>query len=123
MHTTTQAPTESILNRGQGRRKLKIAALGLTLLAAAWVIGCGLIYHEMCKPPEEFGRFMTKIPPPVAFMAFPFETMWLRARRGSLNVGDPAPDFSLATLHGRDHIRFSQLNATQPVVLVFGSYT
>lgn len=123
MHTTTQAPTESTLNHGQGRRKLKIAAFGLTLLAAAWVIGSGLIYHEMCKPPEEFGRFMTRIPPPLAFMAFPFETMWLRARRGSLNVGDAAPDFFLSRLHGKEYVRLSEMHASQPVVLVFGSYT
>jgi len=39
---------------------------------------------------------MAKMPSPVPFLLFPFETLWTRARAETLNVGDPAPDFSLA---------------------------
>ena len=42
------------------------------------------------------GRVMAKLPNPVPFLLFPFETLWTRARAETLNVGDPAPDFSLA---------------------------
>lgn len=99
------------------------AGLVLVLLAIGWAIGCGIIYSEMRKPPEEFGRFMTRIPAPVAFMAFPFETMWMRAREGALRTGDRAPDFTLTRVHETEQVRLSQLNARGPVVLVFGSYT
>jgi hypothetical protein len=64
-----------------------------------------------------------KLPGPVAFLAFPFETMWMRARAGTLKVGDPAPDFSLQKLHEDERIQLSALHQKQPVVLIFGSYT
>ena len=102
------------------RRKL-LASIVVALIV--WVVGCGVIYSEMRKPPEQFGRFMTKIPAPVAFMAFPFETLWMRARAGALSVGDRAPDFTLTKLHENERVQLSALNATQPVVLIFGSYT
>jgi len=102
------------------RRKIVIGLCGVVVV---WAIGCTVIYSEMKKPPEQFGHFMTKIPPPVAFLLFPFETMWLHARAGALNVGDRAPDFSLQPLHGGQRIHLSALNRQGPVVLVFGSYT
>jgi hypothetical protein len=66
---------------------------------------------------------MAKLPGPVPFLLFPFETAWTHARAGSLRVGDPAPDFSLLKLDRSERVRFSELNRAQPVVLVFGSYT
>ena len=102
------------------KRKL-LVVIGVVLVV--WVIGCGVIYSQMRKPPEQFWHFMTRIPAPVAFLAFPFETMWMRARAGELRVGDHAPDFSLAKLHQNERVQLSVLNATQPVVLIFGSYT
>jgi AhpC/TSA family len=95
----------------------------LCAIAVLWVIGCAFIYRQMRKPPEQFGHFMTKIPAPVAFLAFPFESMWMRARAGELNVGDAAPDFSLQRLHEDGRVQLSDLNRQQPVVLIFGSYT
>ncbi len=78
----------------------------------------------MRRPPEQFGRVMAKIPAPVAFLAFPFETLWVRARAGNLNIGDRAPDFTLARLDHSSQIQLSTLTAqAKPVVLVFGSYT
>ncbi len=78
----------------------------------------------MRQPPETFGRFMAKLPGPVPFLLFPFETLWMQARAGALRVGDPAPDFSLMKLDRSASVQLSQLTAQgKPVVLVFGSYT
>jgi len=99
-------------------------ARGLGVLGLLWLIGCGAIYGVMRQPPETFGRVMARIPGPVAFLVFPFETLWTRARAGTLQVGNPAPDFSLTKLDKSSQIQLSALTAQrQPVVLVFGSYT
>ena len=103
-------------------RKRLIAALAVVLVL--WVAGCITIYRMMRKPPETFARFMVKVPGPVAFLAFPFETMWMRARAGDLRVGDAAPDFSLLKLDKSGTVQLSSLTTQgRPVVLVFGSYT
>jgi hypothetical protein len=101
----------------------KKAAAVLCVLVVLWVIGCIEIYSAMRRPPEQFGRFMMKVPAPVAFLAFPFETMWMRARAGTLNVGDRAPDFSLMKVDKSATVKLADLNQARPVVLVFGSYT
>ena len=101
----------------------KKIVVGLCVVIVAWAIGCLVIYSEMRKPPEEFGRFMTRIPGPVAFLAFPFETLWTQARAGTVQVGDTAPDFTLQTLDKSETVRLSDLTRKEPVVLVFGSYT
>jgi hypothetical protein len=92
-------------------------------LALLWVLGCAAIYAAMRQPPETFGRVIAKIPGPVVFVAFPFETLWVNARAGQLRVGDPAPDFSLAKVDKSGQVQLSALNRQQPTVLVFGSYT
>jgi len=67
---------------------------------------------------------MAKIPGPVPFLILPFETLWMRARAGTLQVGSPAPDFALMKLDKTAPVQLSALTAQQkPVVLVFGSYT
>jgi hypothetical protein len=67
---------------------------------------------------------MAKIPGPIPFLVLPFETLWMRARAGTLRVGSPAPDFSLTKLDKTAQIQLSSLSAQRrPVVLVFGSYT
>jgi len=67
---------------------------------------------------------MAKVPGPVAFLVLPFETLWTRARAGGLQVGDPAPDFTLMKLDKSARMQLSTLMAQRrPVVLVFGSYT
>lgn len=101
----------------------KKVAVGVGVLAVLWGIGCAEIYSAMRKPPEQFGRFMMKLPGPVAFLMFPFESMWMRARAGTLNVGDRAPDFTLMKVDKSAQVQLSALNQSQPVVLVFGSYT
>lgn len=102
------------------RKRLGIAAV---VLAVAYLAFAGYIWWAMNQPPETFGRVMAKMPGPVPFLLFPFETFWMRARAGTLQVGDAAPDFSLLKLDKTERVQLSALNQQQPVVLVFGSYT
>ena len=90
---------------------------------AVYLAFAGLVLWAMRQPPEAFGKVMAKMPGPVPFLLFPFETAWTRARAGTLQVGDAAPDFSLMKLDKTARVALSALNQTQPVVLVFGSYT
>ena len=101
------------------RKLLPRAAIALVLLYALFV---GLIWWAMRQPPETFGRVIKHMPDGEYFLV-PFETMWTRARAGQLQAGDPAPDFSLTKLDKSTSVQLSALTATQPVVLVFGSYT
>jgi hypothetical protein len=47
---------------------------------------------------------------------------WDRRERGTLKVGDLAPDLALAS-YGGGSVRLSELWRERPVVLVFGSCT
>lgn len=106
------------------RRSIRRTLLAtLCAVAAVWVAGCALVYSEMRQPPEQFARFMTRVPASVVFLAFPFETLWIHARAGAVQVGDIAPDFSLETVDHSRQVRLSALNQGKPVVLLFGSYT
>jgi hypothetical protein len=108
----------------RGRKSVRAVLAGLGLLAILWILVCGLLYYAMRQPPEAFGRFMTRLPLPAAFIVLPFETLWTHARAGTLQVGDHAPDVSLLKLDKTARIRISDFTAQQrPVVLVFGSYT
>lgn len=108
--------------RYQAARKWTVIVV--SVLVPLWLIGCAAIYHAMREPPEQFGHVMARIPAPVAFMVFPFETMWMRARRGTLSVGDAAPDFTLTKIDKTGQVQLSSFTAQKkPVVLVFGSYT
>ena len=114
------------MERARPRRPLarRIFLGALVIIALLWVIGCSVLYGVMGQPPETFARFMAKLPGPVPFLVFPFETLWTRARAGQLKVGDPAPDFSLMKLDKSASVQLSNLTAQgRPVVLVFGSYT
>jgi len=94
------------------------------VLATLWVICCVALYGVMRRSPEDFGRVMSKIPGPIPFLIFPFETLWMHARAGTLHAGSAAPDFSLMKLDKTAQVQLSSLTAQQrPVVLVFGSYT
>jgi hypothetical protein len=94
------------------------------VLATLWVMCCVALYGVMRQSPEQFGRVMAKISGPIPFLVFPFETLWMRARAGTLQVGSPAPDFTLTKLDKTATIQLSSLTAqNRPVVLVFGSYT
>jgi hypothetical protein len=95
----------------------------LIVLAMAYAAFGSLIWWAMHQPPERFAKVMMRLPGPVPFLIFPFETAWLRARAGHLNIGDHAPDFSLLKLDKSARLQLAALNQQQPVVLVFGSYT
>ena len=94
----------------------------LTCALVAWIGFLLAVNHAMHQTPEQFGRFMSKLPMP-AYFVIPFETMWSHARAGHSNVGDMAPDFNLAAQDKSGMVRLSSLRGQRPVVLVFGSYT
>jgi hypothetical protein len=100
-------------------RKLRAIVVSLFLL---WLIFLSAIYFTMRQPPERFAAAIAKLPGP-AFLLFPFETLWLSARSGTLNIGDPAPDFHLRTLDKTSEVSLSSFRGSKPVVLIFGSYT
>jgi hypothetical protein len=93
-----------------------------TVLFCLWVGFVGYINWAMRQPPEVFGHVMAGMPMPAYFL-FPFETMWTDARKGTLKVGDPAPDFAVKALDTGTPVRLASLWGDKPVVLVFGSYT
>jgi peroxiredoxin len=49
--------------------------------------------------------------------------MWTQARAGTLQPGDPAPNFTLTKLDHSDTVQLAALVSQKPVVLIFGSYT
>jgi hypothetical protein len=87
-----------------------------------WLCLVGYVNWAMHQPPEVFGHVMAKMPMP-AYFVLPFETLWMRARKGQLNVGDAAPDRTVKKLEDRSSIDLASLWTDKPVVLVFGSYT
>ena len=92
------------------------------VLVVLWVIFVGFIAWAMHQPPERFGRVMARMPV-AAYFVIPFETLWTRARAGTLQPGQAAPDFSLALLDKSATMQLSSFRGKEPVVLVFGSYT
>ena len=91
-------------------------------LAAAYGVATAGLYCAMCQPPEKFGAVMAHVPM-VSMMVLPFEPLWMRARAGTLQTGDAAPDFQLRTLDGSRTVQLSSEYRERPVVLIFGSYT
>jgi len=102
-----------------GKTFWKRAAVVVLVL---YVSFAGFVWWAMNQQPETFGRIMMKMPE-VAYFLVPFETMWLRARAGHLQPGDPAPDFKLMKLDKTGQVQLSSLTSQKPVVLIFGSYT
>jgi len=92
-------------------------------LAAIYLAFGGVVLLAMMQPPERFGQFMKRAPAPLVWGLLPAPRMWLWARAGRLQVGDPAPDFTLPTIDHKAQVTLSAFTGTKPVVLVFGSYT
>jgi hypothetical protein len=93
-------------------------------LAIAVVYGvlCAAAYEAMRQTPDRFGAIMEHVPD-IAFIVLPFKPLWFRARAGTLRVGDAAPDFNLPTQDRKAQVQLASFRGSQPVVLVFGSYT
>ena len=92
------------------------------VLFCLWLGFVGYIDWAMHQSPEVFGHVMASMPMPAYFL-FPFETMWTDARKGTLKVGDPAPDFTVKTLDSKTPVKLASLWDDKPAVLVFGSFT
>jgi hypothetical protein len=99
------------------RRLVRLVLAGAVLYA---VLSAAL-YAVMRQPPAVIGSVFKRILWPV-FAALPMEPLWLRAREGTLRVGDAAPEFDLATFDKKSRVSLASLRG-KPVVLVFGSYT
>jgi hypothetical protein len=106
-------------------KRKRLRTWGVTIAAACfagWVSLVAYVNWAMHQPPEVFGHVMARMPMP-AYFVLPFETLWTRARRGQLGVGDTAPGLTVKKLEDHTPIELTSLWAEKPVVLVFGSYT
>ena len=92
------------------------------VLLVAWLCFVSYINWAMHQPPEVFGHVMAKLPMS-AYFVIPFETLWSRARKGTLEIGSSAPSFTVKKLEDKSPMDLGSLWADKPVVLVFGSYT
>jgi len=106
----------------RSRPALKVAAAIVVCGVLLWGAATAVLYASMRQTPDTFGRIMSHLPG-VAMTVLPFKPLWMSARSGHLQVGDPAPDFALPVLHGDRVVRLSHEYRQKPVVLVFGSYT
>jgi hypothetical protein len=79
-----------------------------------WMLVLEIIYGSLVcallvavnQPPQVFGRIMSRVPD-IAFMVLPFRQLWFVARKGRLNVGDPAPGFSLLASDKQTRVELS----------------
>jgi hypothetical protein len=99
------------------RRLILVFVAGAVLYA---VLSAAL-FAIMLQRPYVIGSFFKRIPWPF-FATLPMERLWLRARAGTLQVGDAAPAFDLATFDKQSRVSLQSLRG-RPAVLVFGSYT
>jgi hypothetical protein len=104
------------------RRILRVVSALMVCCVLLWGLTTAALYAAMRQPPETFGRIMSHVPG-VAMIVLPFKPLWMSARGGHLQVGDPAPDFALPVLRGDRTVTLSNEYRQKPVVLVFGSYT
>ena len=118
MSTPTTIPPA----RKSKRRWPKITARILVVVFVLWLAFIAFMWRIMHRTPEQFARVMMHLPWQV-FLICPFETMWTQARAGHVQVGDHAPDFTLTKVDKSGAVHLAELNQTEPVVLVFGSYT
>lgn len=102
---------------------MKWLVRSIVTLAAVYATLFGAVALAMLRPPDQFGRLMTRVPEPLVWGVLPGSRMWLWARQGSLSAGDAAPDFTLSTHDRSGRVTLSSYRGQRPVVLVFGSYT
>jgi hypothetical protein len=92
------------------------------IVLVVYAVLCGAAYEVMRQTPERFSRVMIHVPD-AAFIVLPFKPLWYQARAGHLQIGDAAPGFSLTTQDRKARVQLASYRGSQPVVLVFGSYT
>ena len=112
----------SILAYHESMAMGKLVLGGFAGVAAVYGMLTAGMYYAMVQPPERFGAIMSHVPMP-AMMVVPFEPLWNRARGGTLQVGDAAPDFTSPRLDHGGPVRLSDELRARPVALIFGSYT
>ncbi len=115
-------PTTTAAVPRKKRRLRKWLLPAGVVLVAAWLCFLGYINWAMHQPPEVFGHVMARLPMP-AYFVIPFETMWSRARKGHVEIGDSAPSLTVKKLEDKTPVDLGSLWSEKPVVLVFGSYT
>jgi len=81
-----------------------------TLLAFVLLLAIvfGVLCHFMGGPRDVYGFLRYALP------------QW---HKGSLHIGDPAPDAEVYALDGQTTFRLSEHIGKRPLVLIFGSYT
>jgi hypothetical protein len=89
----------------EARKLLKWISIGLALLILAAVIGLSVMAGGLRGA---YGMVRYALP----YM-----------HRGTLRVGDNAPDASLLALDGSSRFHIRERTGAQPLVIVFGSYT
>ena len=115
-------PTTTAAIQKKKRRLRKWLLPTAVVLVAAWLCFLSYINWAMHQPPEVFGHVMARLPMP-AYFVIPFETMWSRARKGHVEIGDNAPNLTVKKLEDKTPVDLGSLWTEKPVVLVFGSYT
>jgi hypothetical protein len=105
------------------RRSLTWLVRGVAAVAVLYFAFFAAVATAMLQTPERFGLFMRHAPAPLVWGLLPAPRMWLWARKGRLQPGNPAPDFTLSTADRKSRVALSAHRGQRPVVLVFGSYT
>src|SRR5262245_8598279 len=108
---------------GMQRRYVKWVVRAIALLVVLWVALFAVAGYAMLQPPARFGQIMKRMPQALVWMTLPAPSMWKWARKGTLEEGNVAPDFTLPTQDRSSEVSLSSFRGDKPVVLVFGSYT
>src|SRR5580692_12688949 len=104
---------------GSRKRRIRKWIAGFAAVSlASWLCLVSYVNWAMHQPPEVFGHVMAKMPTP-AYLVLPFETLWMRARKGQLKVGDAAPGLTVKRLEDHASTDLASLWADKPVVLIF----
>ncbi|MFO0973656.1 MAG: hypothetical protein U1A27_09490 [Phycisphaerae bacterium] len=88
-------------------------------------IVCGLmLVGAACRPGDPMARFIaeTDAKPP-AERPPKWEQVKRLIGRPAPQVGELAPDFTLATPDGRQQVTMSRCHESRPLLLLFGSFT
>src|SRR5450631_1247815 len=88
---------DEMMDTGKKRRVRAWAVSIVAVCFAGWLSLVAYVNWAMHQPPEVFGHVMAKMPMP-AYFVLPFETLWMRARKGHLSAGNAAPNLTVKKL-------------------------